>query len=216
MSCTIVCLYPPIIFLEHNQCPATTKCYGTPQNDIILSNNIPGVIIHAGAGNDYITASEDELSGLREEVNEVVLYGDDGDDTMKGGSSNDYLNGGRGNDKYFVGEGDDTLIEMYAVKSGDAYLFSGNDYIAGGDGNNWIDGGFGADRIFGGGDNTGAGNPSTGDNNFISAGPIYHPDFSVDIIDCGPEPYDRVYALYHGDGDIQSNCDVVMQPYLGD
>jgi RTX calcium-binding nonapeptide repeat (4 copies) len=210
------CLVLLFAYIPHNtfgafiQCPATTRCYGTPESDIIISNNIPGIIIHGGAGNDYITGSEDERIGLKGRVNEAVIYGDDGDDTIIGGPSNDYLNGGRGNDKYFGGEGDDTLVEMHAIKSGDAYLFTGNDYIAGGDGDDYIDGGFGADRIFGGGDNTRAGHGSTGDTNYIIAGPFYHPDFSVDIIDCGPDHYDIVYAMYHSDGDVQSNCESVM------
>ena len=134
-----------ITFGAFIQCPPGTRCYGTPDNDIIISNNIPGVIIHGGAGNDYITSSRDDIASTEDKVNEVLIYGDDGDDTLIGGTNNDYLNGGKGNDKYYGGFGDDTLIETSSIRSGggDSYVFSGNDYMFGSIGDDYIDGGLG-------------------------------------------------------------------------
>jgi Ca2+-binding RTX toxin-like protein len=179
------------------QCPRDTRCYGTPENDIILSNNIPGVIIHGGAGNDYITIAElDGFSDSGDDHNALVVYGDDGDDTLIGGRNNDYLNGGRGNDKYYGGSGDDTLTEMSDIRGGDSYLFSGNDYIVGGTGNDWLYGGFGADTLFG-----------SGEKDVIYAGPRSHPDFSLDKVDCGLAE-DYVSGVFNSDGDIEiSNCE---------
>lgn len=60
------------------------------------------VIIHAGAGNDSIDGA---LAGKR-----LVLFGEDGNDTLTGGSRNDDLYGGPGDD-LLTGNGGNDLID---------------------------------------------------------------------------------------------------------
>lgn len=77
-----------------------------------------------GRGNDYITTA----ANVR-----VIIYGEDGDDTVygynladyiDGGTGNDYLEGGRGNDAIIGGKGDDLLIGW---QDDDIYVYSWGD-----------------------------------------------------------------------------------------
>jgi Ca2+-binding RTX toxin-like protein len=72
------------------------------------------LVLHAGAGDDIITAS----NGLSVLI-ALTLDGGDGNDTITGGdgadlliggTGNDTVNGGRGNDTAQLGDGDDTFV----------------------------------------------------------------------------------------------------------
>ncbi|GAA1929006.1 hypothetical protein [Nocardioides marmoribigeumensis] len=70
--------------------------------------NVP-VLLHGGIGNDFLafssTTASCPASGFQ-----ATLYGDAGNDDLRGGSCSDYLDGGTGNDYLDGGAGVDTLI----------------------------------------------------------------------------------------------------------
>ena len=107
--------------------------------------------IEGGAGNDRLTASDeddtvsgglgnDTLYGLDGVDN---LSGDQGDDQLYGGDMGDRLDGGDGNDWLSGDDGDDILLGGL----GDDTLFggAGSDTLGGGAGNDWMVGGLGHD-----------------------------------------------------------------------
>ena len=97
-------------------------------------------------GNDTITggSAEDFISGGR---GDDIISGGDNDDELRGGQGNDTLNGDTGNDRLNGSAGDDTLYGG----DGDDVLFgrNGNDVIRGGDNNDVLRGGRDGDRIYG-------------------------------------------------------------------
>lgn len=101
-----------------------------------------GFELHGGPGNDtlQLPASLTEIVGTSVDTNSA--YGDDGDDTITGGSVSETLDGGSGNDSISGGDGDDSLF------GGD-----GIDYLNGGGDQDVLDGGAGDDQLFGGGSN---------------------------------------------------------------
>ncbi|MBV9909771.1 MAG: calcium-binding protein, partial [Hyphomicrobiales bacterium] len=72
------------------------------------------LVLHAGGGDDVITASNG-LAGLISltldggDGNDTITGGD-GADTLIGGAGNDIVTGGRGNDVAQLGDGDDTFV----------------------------------------------------------------------------------------------------------
>ena len=80
------------------------------------------IVAHGGLGNDQIDASAVNIP--------VELWGDEGNDTLTGGSVADLLHGGAGNDTIQGGTGPDQIF-------GD----DGDDTLQGGDDNDAIDGG---------------------------------------------------------------------------
>ncbi len=90
--------------------------------------------IHGGAGNDLLDAANQTVG--------VRLFGDSGNDVLKGGAGGDTLYGGDGNDTLYGGDGNDIL-----------YGGDGNDILYGGDGNDYLHGGSGVDEIYGGAGN---------------------------------------------------------------
>jgi len=87
-----------------------------------LGANMSGATIFGGQGNDTFTFT---ASGFN-----VILSGDDGNDTINSGIGADTLWGGAGNDTISAGAGNDSLL--------------------GGSGNDVLIGGAGADTMFGG------------------------------------------------------------------
>jgi len=75
------------------------------------------------------------------------LYGNAGNDTLWGGADNDYLNGGA-NDDFLYGEGG--ADQLYGDIGNDVLLGGAdNDYLHGGRGRDLLIGGGGADRLYG-------------------------------------------------------------------
>ncbi|MGD9650716.1 MAG: type I secretion C-terminal target domain-containing protein [Dongiaceae bacterium] len=101
------------------------------------SGYVVGTAFHGNDGNDSITGGSlnDIIFG---DNGDDQIFGNDGDDTLHGGNGNDSIDGGSGNDLINGDAGNDTL-------SGG----SGNDTIHGGDGNDTINGGDGDDQLFG-------------------------------------------------------------------
>jgi uncharacterized delta-60 repeat protein len=100
------------------------------------------IVANGGAGNDLIVA--DEQMDLP-----VQLFGNAGNDTLRGSGGNDNLDGGDGNDLLDGREGNDSLVGgggMDVLRGG-----KGNDSLCGGEGNDLLVGDDGNDMLFGGG-----------------------------------------------------------------
>jgi len=112
-------------------------------------------------GNVTLTSGNDNFEAHKEgkwpfrKWNPWVIYGQEGNDTIKGGGDKDTIYGGQGNDDlnggwdsdYLYGEdGDDSL-------QGDSFLGQGDDYLDGGTGNDDLHGGWGKDTLIGGSGN---------------------------------------------------------------
>jgi Ca2+-binding RTX toxin-like protein len=133
----------------------------------ITSGNVD---VRAGKGDD--TVRVDETNGLF--PLHLVAYGEQGNDTLVGGSADDELHGGQGDDVLYGNDGNDDLFgdegnDMLAGGFGDdslvggngTYTFSGEtgaytmfgvngmDVVDGGDGDDVIDGGRGSDALTG-------------------------------------------------------------------
>src|SRR5262249_16644732 len=79
--------------------------------DIGTTENL---VLHAGGGDDVITASNGLANLIRLTLDggdgNDTITGGDGNDTLIGGNGNDTITGGRGNDFANLGSGDDTFI----------------------------------------------------------------------------------------------------------
>lgn len=106
---------------------------GTVQQPITYSN-IANLVINGSGGDDSLNAS-----AFFSAIPIVTLNGDDGNDTLSGGSR---LNGFAPAITHNGGNGDDRLLGGF-----------GDDTVNGGDGNDWLYGGGGNDRLNGGGGN---------------------------------------------------------------
>jgi CubicO group peptidase (beta-lactamase class C family) len=111
--------------------------------------------LRANQGPLFGLAGDDILRGASRQAN--VLFGNEGNDTLRGGRQDDTLNGGSGNDRLFGDRGNDFLVGG----SGDDYLSggagddrlkgsAGKDKLFGDAGNDYLDGGFGTDYLNGG------------------------------------------------------------------
>ena len=119
----------------------TLFVYAGKGNDIVTITGTAGcnVEIHGGAGNDQI-----DLSALKFASDKyAVVFGDDGNDIIKGaetGPSFIFGEGGR-----FKASANDTIAESYPTDKS-----SGNNVIVANGGKNYVFGGFGNDFIVGG------------------------------------------------------------------
>ena len=123
------------------------------------------------------TAVGDGLTTADNDVEDLVLKGGRGNDTLEGGTGEDFLKGGQREDILRGGEGDDRL-------QGDM----GSDVLEGGAGNDALDGGKGFDTLDGGaGDDilTGGGAADTFVQDFSEPGNDTITDFNPeeDVID---------------------------------
>ena len=113
-----------------------------------------GFTLFGDAGDNTLRGSEfaDNLSGA---AGNDRLLGNAGDDTLSGGDGADTLNGGDGNDEITGGASANDLRDVIFGGNGNDLIDAGygNDEISGGEGNDTIAGGFGADTVLGqGGD----------------------------------------------------------------
>jgi Ca2+-binding RTX toxin-like protein len=111
--------------------------YGTTSSDVL--NAADGVT----SGDDWVYGDDgnDTIRGLG---GHDTLFGDDGRDTLHGAAGNDWLYGGEDNDELHGGEGNDFLFG----EDGDDELYGGDnnlDYLEGGAGADLLDGGDGDD-----------------------------------------------------------------------
>ena len=130
-----------------------------------------GVHVRAGQGDDFVRFEEVfGLIPLR-----LFAYGEQGNDTLVGGSLDDELHGGQGNDVLYGNDGNDKLyghqgkdllaggghddelhggngVDTLFGEAGNDLLFGGNgkDTLDGGDGDDQLDGGRGFDLLTGG------------------------------------------------------------------
>jgi serralysin len=119
-------------------------------DDVIVNSGSIQGSINLGIGNDtYIGTGG--TSG--------VVFGEDGNDSLIGGSGNDLLSGGLGDDSLVGGGGNDTLFggdgkdSLIATGNGNNQLsgYAGNDVLIGADGADTLSGGPGHDTLTGGG-----------------------------------------------------------------
>ena len=120
----------------------TIRAYGGADDLDVDPYHFPGVVVHAGAGNDFVSAGWDraiEPDGYPQPAasDGVTLFGDGGNDVLAGSNADDTLVGG---DESVGPEPDNDLLEG----------FGGNDVLSGGAGADWLLGG-GGDDIFAGG-----------------------------------------------------------------
>ena len=108
---------------------------------------VKSILFHGEGGNDAFTNNT---------AIKALIFGDNGDDTLTGGSGNDTIHGGNGNDHLNGGGGNDNLQgengdDSLAGGSGNDTLSgaSGNDDLSGDDGNDSLSGGNGSDDLNG-------------------------------------------------------------------
>lgn len=136
------------------------KLNGVTTTSLFSITGLTGVTVHGADGNDKLTMNA-------EVPLPVSLYGDNGNDILRGGNYNDSLFGGEGTDTLYGSLGDDTLDGGASTDT----LFGqdGNDTLIAGAGDtvpNTLDGGNGSDTLIGAeGDDT-----LTGGSNSLSDG----------------------------------------------
>jgi hypothetical protein len=145
---------------------------GTVLGSFLLSDVSSGrVEVHAGKGDDFVFVDESfglvplSLVAYGEQGNDTLvggsandeLHGDQGDDTLYGNDGNDSLFGDQGKDTLAGGFGDDDLAgdngcdTLYGEAGADnVYGGNGKDVVDGGDDNDFVDGGRGCDLLTGG------------------------------------------------------------------
>ena len=103
--------------------------------------NVTRVDIFAGDDDDTITVEGSDTGivfGQHAVSETVVIYGEDGNDSVYGGDGSESMYGGNGIDSLTGYDGADFI-----------YGESGNDEFHGGDGNDWMYGGGDEDELFG-------------------------------------------------------------------
>lgn len=118
--------------------------YGNDLDNTITVLSEMVTAVYGGRGNDRLT-----IVGSPYEGDPVAsLFGEAGNDVLRGGAYADYLDGGEGDDALFGYAGNDTLVGG----AGNDYLegMDGNDSLVGGLGNDTLRGGKGVDRFEGG------------------------------------------------------------------
>jgi len=120
----------------------TVTIYGTDYNDTLrLVDTTAGENLDCSEATVYGDIGNDEIKGSPSTDNDDILMGDAGADVIYGYAGDDVIEGGDGPDYIYGGDDDDTI-------DGGA----GIDHLFGNDGNDTIDGGDGADYIKGGAD----------------------------------------------------------------
>ena len=132
--------------------------------------------------------------------------GNDGDNTVVGGSGADQLQGDKGNDVLIGRGGNDTLdggVGNDALHGGD-----GNDSLTGGDGNDILEGGAGSDALIGGaGNDTLVFRPGFGNDTVNQFGDS---NGNQDVVDLSMSGYATFVALQAAGALTQVNADVVI------
>lgn len=124
------------------------------------------------------TGSDGDDLFVNETNTRSLIWGDDGDDVLVGGSEADEIHGGNGND-YIRGSDGDDYLRGYA----------GEDQLYGDGGNDYLKGDLGHDQLFG-----------AGGNDYLTGGPgadVLYGNSGNDQLD-GNDGHDR---LYGGAGD---------------
>ena len=75
---------------------------GAGNSAVFAASQVTSIGIFGRGGNDSVTVFPDVSTRCR-------IFGDDGNDVLRGGGGGDLLSGGPGADQYFGGGGDDTL-----------------------------------------------------------------------------------------------------------
>jgi Ca2+-binding RTX toxin-like protein len=132
--------------------PAPITTTSPSSGDDVLTVSAGSSEIHAAAGNDTIDGSA--------YAGPTYLRGDEGNDTIRGGSAFDDVHGNMGNDTAAGGLGDDWVVggkdnDSLSGDGGDDIVYGnvGNDTCLGGDGADIVRGGQGDDLVVGGAGN---------------------------------------------------------------
>ena len=121
--------------------PASSDCMHPGSDTQVVECAAPGITALELTGGDM----DDELTNSTDLP--AQAYGEDGHDTLRGGSADDRLDGGAGPDDLDGGAGDDRL---YGATLQDPGAGSDPDILAGGLGNDRLFGSGGSDRLDGG------------------------------------------------------------------
>jgi uncharacterized repeat protein (TIGR01451 family) len=133
--------------------------FTSPTNRYFAARDVKRILVYGLGGDDQITIGP----ALRLPAE---IYGDDGNDVLRGGGGSNRLSGGAGVDKIYGGAAGDILWggddrDWLSGLAGQDLLFgdlgddalnggAGNDVLVGGDGNDWLQGGGGSDVLIGG------------------------------------------------------------------
>lgn len=151
------------IALSQNNEPWTLGASQTTSGDGVANSMhqfLDGKVGHFEIYDEALPPSElNTLHDLSDGVDDGVIEGTSGDDTIYGGNTigeadggahtNDSISAGDGNDTIFAGDGDDRIDAGRGDDTVEAG--SGSDKVYAGDGNDTVDGGSGDDIIRGGG-----------------------------------------------------------------
>jgi len=123
-----------------------------------ISTEVPRIVVFGLAGNDTIVVNGSMTQSAK-------LFGDAGNDVIKGARGNDEIDGGDGNDKLYGYAGNDLICggrnndfifgglgnDTIGGDNGNDKLYgeAGNDLIMGADGNDFLYGSAGNDRLYG-------------------------------------------------------------------
>lgn len=109
--------------------PDAYKCVGTSGPDTLYGTSDDYDNIRGREGADKIYG----LGGDDRTIHSEGLYGDDGDDVVRGGQGNDSVYGGHGSDRVFGGPGSDSI-----TGETQNYVGPAPDFISGGEGDDFI------------------------------------------------------------------------------
>jgi Ca2+-binding RTX toxin-like protein len=141
-------------------------------------------------------AGNDEISVHWRILESAALFGDSGNDTLRGGKGNDRLFGGTGSDKMYGNLGIDILLGGL-----------GNDRLEGGRGRDILIGGTGRDKLFG-----------QEDDDLLIAGTTSHDQDARALAAILAEwtsshgYADRVLNIRAGNGSVLEDTDIFLQP----
>jgi Ca2+-binding RTX toxin-like protein len=154
-------------FVDHNNTEYVQIQTGAGNDAVTIGNlntvtSLQYVIADGGSGNDTLDGSAQAAT-----TNYMYLYGNDGDDTLIGGSNFSFLADYSGNNTILGGSGGEYIevggsgFNVVSMGGGNDYVYaftSGNLFVFGGDGNDiiddygtgttFIDGGAGDDYIY--------------------------------------------------------------------
>ncbi|MEO1500401.1 MAG: Hint domain-containing protein [Pseudomonadota bacterium] len=136
-----------------------------PQGSVLVSiagpvARVEVIYENAGTGGQLLYVSDVHFDAVP--IDDDMIFGEEGNDTLSGGFGNDLIDGGADQDVIDGGSGNDTLVGgagADALTGG-----TGNDDLSGGDGADVLDGGEGND-VLSGGDGADTLTGGTGDDN---------------------------------------------------
>ena len=121
--------------------PTFALTRGTPYDDLLSSTKTEN-----SSWNDASLVSDVSVQdGPNANISALFIYGDLGNDEIRGSNQSDHLSGGPGNDVIFGYDGGDYIQGDLGIDS--LYGGNGNDVLSGGEGADYFDCGEGMDSV---------------------------------------------------------------------